>query len=279
MFQKILCPVDFSACSLNAFFYACEIAEKNQSKIVHLVTVQDGARLRGIYNHSVFNLLTEGKFDEALAVFAKDGLSRISTSVEIKTEFIQSNRKVSAVLIEKAEKEDFDLVCMGTEGVNKLKKHILGSTTKNVLERVNCHLLAVPLQASFHGIEKIAMGVDIMYFPKDAFQQVYELSQKMDAEIQLFDVNIANNPLLSDRMEGLKQELAHYSNLNFALIDAMEVVEGIIKFSATYHPDIIVVLSKNYSYLDRLFERSYTEKLILHSDVPVLALKFPDMSK
>ncbi|TVR82705.1 MAG: universal stress protein [Saprospirales bacterium] len=274
MFQKILCPVDFSACSLNAFFFACEIAEKNQSKFVHLVTVQDGAKLRGIYNHSVFKLLSEGKFDQALSAFARDGLSRIGTSVEIKTEVIQTDRKVSTTLIEKVEKEGFDLVCMGTEGVNKLKKHVLGSTTKNVLEKVSCHLLAVPLQASFHGIEKIAFGVDIMYFPKNAFQEIYELSEKLGARLHLFDVNIANNPLLEEQLDEVKQELAHFSNLDFTLIDAMEVVDGIIKFSKTYHPDIIVVLSKNYSYLDRLFERSYTEKLILHTDVPVLAIKY-----
>lgn len=271
--KKILCAVDFSTTSLNALYFANFIASSYEGAELHLLTVQHDQMDSGVYSDKVFNLVEQKKYDRALENFQQIAEELIGKKVVHYQEVLLTDEKVSKIINRKAESGNFDLVVMGTEGLNNLKKHILGSTTKNVLKSLNCHLLAVPGNASYHQIEKLALGMDLMYFNATQFELVYQLTEILGNHLSIFDINIANNPLMEDKMKEVADMYAHLPNVSFHLVDAIEVVDGIIKFSKSHEPDMLVVISKKYTFLQKLFERSYTEKLVLHSAVPVLVLK------
>lgn len=271
--KKILCAIDFSAASLNALYFAHHLSSLYKGAELHLVTVQKDQLDDGVYNSKVFNLVNERKFEQALLNFQES--VEASSSIKVKTErvVILSNQKVSQIISEKANEENFDLVCMGTEGLNNLRDHILGSTTRNVLKLVEGNLLAIPVKANFSEIQKLALGLDYMYFDEEKFEAVRDLTAIVGKQLSVFDVNIANNPLMVDRMKKLIDKYADCPEVDFHLIDSIEVVDGILRFSEKEKPDLLVLFSKKYSFLDKLFERSYTEELILHSHIPVLILK------
>lgn len=48
-----------------------------------------------------------------------------------------------ACLIDYANKGSFDIVIIGSRGLNTLQEMVLGSVSHKVLKRVNCHVLVV----------------------------------------------------------------------------------------------------------------------------------------
>lgn len=270
---RILCPVDFSPGSLNALLFAYYIHSKIERSELHIITVQASQAAKGHFSSMVLELVEDKKYQDALQSFVELAFEQTGIKLNPKLTVIHSNEKVSDLIKDLAIEEDSDLICMGTEGANQWKKKLLGSTTQNVLEKVNCNVLAIPSKASFHGIKNIALGVDFLYFNEDQFELAYLFREIVGKELHVFDVNIANNPLMEDKMKALKEKYAHLNHLSFSLIDAIEVVEGITNFTRKYPVDLLIVISKKYSFLQRLFERSYTEELVLHTNVPVLVLK------
>ncbi|GEM_PF-3382132 len=272
--KKILCPLDFSVTSINALHAACIIGEKYQVDEIQLITVHIGKVAPGAYSNEFFQLLSTANFDKALEKAIAHARNKTGYSGSFTFKSINSKKRVSSLINQTAKEGLFDLICMGTEGQNTLRKFVFGSTTQKVLEESTTHVMAVPKNWVVESPDKIALGIDFMYFDQRRFEEIHELISVLSPNIHLFDVNIANNPLMENKMEEIKSKLAHYPGLDFSLIDAIDVVSGILKFTDQNPTDLIVLLSKNYGLIDRLFERSYTEKLILHTRTPVLALKY-----
>ncbi|TVR88973.1 MAG: universal stress protein [Saprospirales bacterium] len=272
--KKILCPLDFSVTSINALQAACVIGEKYQVDEIQLITVHGEKVTSGAYSNEFFQLLSTANFDKALEKAISLARKKTGYSRSFTFKSINSKKRVSSLINQTAKEGQFDLICMGTEGQNTLRKVVFGSTTQKVLEESTIHVLAVPKNWTAESPEKIALGVDFLYFDQRRFEEIHELISVLSPNIHLFDVNIANNPLMEDKMAEIKNKLAHYPGLKFSLVNAIDVVSGILKFTDLNPTDLIVLLSKNYKLIDRLFERSYTEKLVLHTQIPVLALKF-----
>ncbi|TVQ49444.1 MAG: universal stress protein [Saprospirales bacterium] len=270
---NILCPVDFSPCSLNALYFASFLHSRLERSSLHLITVQTDESSSGRFSDQILEMVEDEKYLDALNSFNELASSQIGLKLHPKFSVIHSNDKVSDVLKNIAEKEGTDLIVMGTEGANQWKKKLLGSTTQNVLEKVKCHVLGVPAKAEFHGIKKMALGIDYMYFNEEAFDLAYLFRGIIGQNLHVFDVNIANNPLMQERLEEIKLRYAKLQNVVFSLIDSIEVVQGITKFTQNNAVDLLILISKKYTFLQKLFERSYTEELVLHTNVPVLILK------
>ena len=273
---KILCPIDFSPCSLNALYFASYVHSKLERSSLHLINVQNDEASSGTFSDQILAMVEDEKYLDALHSFNELASAEIGIKLNPMFSVIHSNQKVSDIINEVAQEEDTDLIVMGTEGANQWKKKLLGSTTQNVLEKVKCHVMAVPQKAEFQGVNKIALGVDFMYFNEEAFDLAYLLRGVIAEHLHVFDVNIANNPLMEEKLEDISLRYAETPNVTFSLIDAIEVVEGITKFIDQHPMDLLVLISKKYSFLQRLFERSYTEELIIHTKVPVLILKLDE---
>jgi nucleotide-binding universal stress UspA family protein len=71
---------------------------------------------------------------------------------------------------------------------------------------------------------------------------------------------------------GLLQEMLGSIKPNYHFITSNQTDEGIIKFAEENSIDLLVVLPKRHSLLEKLMVKSSTKQLVLHSHVPVMAL-------
>jgi len=151
MIKKILVPIDGSEPSNRALDYALDLAEELDAEVVILsvvppVTLPVFSEEPGItpiitprdidrYN-SKLRATFENVLSEALArARAKKPDLRVSTKL--------LEGRPADKIVEVAERENFDLIIMGSRGLSGLRELLLGSTTRRVADHCTKPLLII----------------------------------------------------------------------------------------------------------------------------------------
>ena len=153
--NKILVPVDFSECSDEAFDDALELARRYGAELV-VLHVWQPPRMMGpetvFYppegtRQSVIHLVEEearrqtGDFVAVRA--APEPEVRLTTLVEAGIPY--------ATILDIAEREDVDLIVMGTHGRSGLSRFFLGSVTEKVVRHAHCPVLTIRIRKKAGG--------------------------------------------------------------------------------------------------------------------------------
>ncbi len=143
-FSKIMVAIDGSEHSLKAAEYALEIA-KSFSAQLYAVTVTYVPESYHLKQEDVLNQSIEmrGSIEDAKTWLKKFNQDSREDSIQLKTELINSHRPVDYVILEYAEKNDIDLIVLGTRGRSGFKKLLLGSIASSVVTYAHCPVMVV----------------------------------------------------------------------------------------------------------------------------------------
>jgi len=130
--SSLLVCIDGSEYSVKAFEYAFKLAEKMGSSLT-LLNVQEPR----IYDYAPQTAkdLGERILSDALKVMQKE-----KVKVDKKVEFGIPSDKIVRV----AEKENHDLIVLGSRGLGTVKRFLLGSVSDDVSHKAKCSVLIVP---------------------------------------------------------------------------------------------------------------------------------------
>jgi nucleotide-binding universal stress UspA family protein len=143
-FSKIMVAIDGSEHSLKAAEYALEIA-KSFSAQLYAVTVTYVPESYHLKQEDVLNQSIEmrGSIEDAKTWLEKFNQDSREDSIQLKTELINSHRPVDYVILEYAEKNDIDLIVLGTRGRSGFKKLLLGSIASSVVTYAHCPVMVI----------------------------------------------------------------------------------------------------------------------------------------
>jgi nucleotide-binding universal stress UspA family protein len=149
LFSKILVPVDFSACSEEAFRIACALARVFSSELVVLHVVD--TRALDALNRLGLALPSEAKGQKKrLSHHARAMLRRLLGSeaakgLPVRRVVVEGTPFVEIARLARAEKAG--LVVMGSYGgqTGNVEKIFFGSTAEKVVRTAGCPVLTVPL--------------------------------------------------------------------------------------------------------------------------------------
>lgn len=146
--SNIVVPIDGSKNSMEAADYALKMAQKYGSEVafVHVVNLDQNLQLLGIYRLSypdpIKKRVEEGRA-EAQKWFTEITRNAEQMRVSIKTDVIDSPMSVVAALVDYAEREQADLIVIGTRGRSGISKMLLGSVASGVVTYSPCPVLVV----------------------------------------------------------------------------------------------------------------------------------------
>ncbi|TQR18489.1 universal stress protein [Psychrobacillus soli] len=138
MYEKILLAADGSENSLRASVEAIKIASMNSECKVDIIYVADFAKSKNEILH------TQGK--EALDFSRRQKLIPIQELLQAKNIPYTTNilrGEPGPTIIRYANEHAFELVVIGSRGLNALQEMVLGSVSHKVVKRVNCPVLIV----------------------------------------------------------------------------------------------------------------------------------------
>lgn len=273
--QTIVVPTDFSPVALNALNYAADMAVELKASITlfHVyqipVSYTDSQAPLPIINVADIEEVSRQKLDEI-----KTDLERITGGkVPVYTE---SRLGVVDIELEAIceELQPFAIV-MGTRGASKVERLFLGSTTLSVLRTLTTPIVIVPPGAVYKGIKKIGLACDFKAVAETIPSETIKTwVRTFDAELLVLNVDHGNKNFTPDTPEqsvSLHKLLAD-AKPQYHFIDSEKVEDGISTFAEKNNVDLIVTIPKKQRLLDRLFQRSHTSNLAVHSHIPILSI-------
>jgi nucleotide-binding universal stress UspA family protein len=144
--NRILVPLDGSDWSFRAAKYAIKIAKMANAEIVcvHAVVSLPSTAYANVHAGVLIpRYVEESKkeaqkwYDEVNIIAKKSGVVRLSADT------ILDVSSVADAIISYTERNNVDLIIMGTKGRTGLKKFLLGSVASGVLSHAKCPVLVV----------------------------------------------------------------------------------------------------------------------------------------
>ncbi|NTU68996.1 MAG: universal stress protein [Chlorobiaceae bacterium] len=137
--KSILCPIDFSDASKNAFRYACEFAKAMGSKICLLNVVEPRPMAADM-------TLTYIPVEEDLEKAAMEDLQPLVAEAKSKGIDVQADVMIGIpveVILEQLAGLDVSMLIMGSHGKTGLSRLLMGSVAEGVVRKANVPVLIV----------------------------------------------------------------------------------------------------------------------------------------
>jgi universal stress protein A len=142
-FNRILCAIDFSECSLAALKYALSLAEGGNARVTALNVIE----FMPVGHHP----LVGSSFDPYAYRVAVEGINRERLH-SVLLEAAPANQKVQGIvttgkpqheILRTAHEMQADVIVLGVHGRYPIDRALLGATAEPVWRRANCPVLTV----------------------------------------------------------------------------------------------------------------------------------------
>ncbi|MGY6743646.1 MAG: universal stress protein [Cecembia sp.] len=273
---RILCPTDFSECSLNAIEYAAKLGEQYQAELIlfHVPDKEDYQKLSaGDATANDQYAFINKKLDNLVNTVSEESLSKGLKSCK----GIVKEGKTVKTILEFAIDIQADLIIMGTEGINEFKQNYVGTRSSKVVENADIDVLIVPRRVYFKVPRKLVYATDYLEEDKIAIQKVVELAKFFESEIDIVHVSSKERTIDKALHQSMIQEMEpfiKYDKVNFVLKSYRdEPALGLENYLITAKGDILVTLSKKKSWFEQIFTNNLSRKMSYFINKPLMVLK------
>lgn len=275
MIKKIICPIDFSASSLNAAEYAARLAVAFNARLIFInvqqilmpaAAVSMGEGIGGEVRKNT--KLVSQKLNNLASETIKDFNISVDYEVDIT---LNSLEKIVAELDDEA-----GMIVMGTNGIDDVGQYIWGTNTYNVIKKARCPVLVVPENVSYSGIRKIVFAWDYNENSKFSFSKLRDFMKSFNPKFVFLHVSKRETVLGKDVFKALRSEiisvLGDDSDADFEQIFADDVPESINRYMNKSQADILSITFYNRGLIPDLFHGKVAKELTATAQYPILVL-------
>lgn len=286
---SILCPVDFSEFSVNAYQYARSLAWHYKATLLlqHVLYFLGPA----IYdsNKEPYEKLCRQIRSEAAEKM--QWFARLHALTGIQPECIVQDGLVTDLILSLAETRGVSLIVMGTHGLRGIDRLMLGSITERVLRRAKCPVLAVRKPAHHlvgsernpepvH-LRKIVLCTDFSDHAHRASEYALSMATEYGAELTLLhvletfpsstEIENVTREALQQLDETVPSDQRRGSNVR-SLVRIGKPYQQIIQLAVETEADLVIVGVRGRGALDTALFGSTTYRVIQLGPCPVLAV-------
>ncbi|MCC6219919.1 MAG: universal stress protein [Deltaproteobacteria bacterium] len=308
--KNILVATDFSEESKEAFYFAKEqalLAGKDVGRIHMMFVLQD------LPARDEFDIWSSKFSKESIPSFVDEAQLQATQRIKelchenfngfnVETAIVRTHDSVAAEIAAYASSHNCNLVVVTSHGRTGIKKILLGSVASELLPRVTCPALVVPVGALKRAKEKrdlnarkhIIVTTDFSEKSLSSFEVAKEqLNVASDVKPQLTLLHVLEDvtratyhfslggdlkQIKIDMKEKCLEELnklrdKHFAGLavNTSVIDGIEpTYVEIAAYSRTHHVDMIIMSRHGRTGFSKMFVGSNTAKILPNAHCPVL---------
>jgi len=293
MIQRILCPIDFSEFSTRAFRHALSLAEHYDAKLTALHVVEMWK-----YPYADYAATDGGDYANLRKSLHKGGKEHLQEFVNqhsqerIHPELAICEGRAPDSILSFAQREQFDLIVMGTHGRRGFDRLMLGSATDRVMREASCPVLVVcqpPHDAVaagesghyVHYLNRILICTDFSENSDRALEYAISVAEEYGAELTIMHVveeapsKAKNEEVLATakrRLERLIPTDKRPTIKSKTLVVLGKPYQRIVEYAGEAEIDLVTIGVRGAGALDRAIFGSTTYRVIQLGPCPVLAV-------
>ncbi|MDF1571113.1 MAG: universal stress protein [Bacteroidales bacterium] len=175
------------------------------------------------------------------------------------------------ILLDVSEENDTYLIV-----INEADEPELGfiiNTYLQIVEKTGCPILKVNKEFEFDKIKKVLYATDYMEEDVPTLKKLAEMIAPFKASITALHITESvdlEEKLKSHGFEASIHDKTGYDRIEFAVREEKNVTRGVTEYAVSDDFDMIVVLKENRNFLQRLFSRSDSNRILSKSEIPVM---------
>jgi nucleotide-binding universal stress UspA family protein len=272
--KKILIPTDFSQHAEYALKVAAQIAKKHNGEIIllHMLELPHQSEDAVLSGHD----LPEIMFFKNAAIAKLESLMEADFLEGLKvSEVIQFELAFDGIL-KIIQKNDIDLIVMGSHGASGFKDMFIGSNAEKVVRHSEVPVLIIKQENPNFSVDNFVFASDFSDEVKKPFAKAVEIANTFGAKMNLVMINTPNNfksTLVAQDIMNKFISQFNIHNYSTHIFNDANVEKGILNFANSTNADLIGMCTHGRKGLAHFFNGSISEDLVNHSVKPVVTFK------
>ena len=280
--KKIILPTDFSENAYHALAYAARLFKEETCTFYLMHTFTPAIYQTEYILHSPGQIglgdFYQTDSDEHLAEIKRRAEEEFKNPKHTYITHSAFNILVDE-LLDMVEKEEADMIVMGTQGATGAKEIFLGTHTVHVVKKAKCPVIAVPAEYKFQEPKEILFPTDfeVNYAPGH-FSALFNIADLHSSRIEV--LHISTGYELTDKQKNNKKGLGALigdREHTFHDVASQEIISGINNFQRTREVQILAMIQNKHTFLESLFIEPVIKKIGFHVTIPFMVI--PDSPK
>ena len=242
MIKNILVPTDFSEQAESALNVAAQIARKNNSKIYLLHVLELPLHLTDLMSSNnpapapeaiFFMKHAHNKFEEMLSA---EHLKDLDIEETVSFEGVMDG------IIDASEKNNVDMIIMGSHGSSGFEELFIGSNAEKIVRTSKKPVLVVKEECDIYNIKDFVYATNFDDEDRDSLMSAYDFAKLINAKLHLVWVNTANGFKTTkdtqDKMHHFLEGM-HLENHTLNIYNDVTVEKGIFNFADSVNAGLI----------------------------------------
>lgn len=272
--KNILIPTDFSCNAWNAMQYAAALLQHEPCRYVLVNAHYVAPPMVDNITADYIDLMSKDSMEELTKVL--DSFQGLTHHAESCFEQRSPYGELELVIDRLLEEDPADLIIMGTKGASGVAEVLIGTTAYSLIKTVNCPIICVPENARFTNPKKILFAADFKPVSSDnIFAPMLHITRQFQAEIMILNVLKDEKTMSSweEATEGLGiHEYLDEASHSFHSSSGKDIAKCIEDFTWKNRIDLVVMLKREHSFWETIFNASMTKKMAFHTNTPLLIL-------
>ena len=264
--MKILCPTDFSAHSQVALEYAINLANTLDAEI-HILSVFQVPKSSTSFV-SLDEVIRKNNEEDMSKLIA--GLGPLIKDDNLPISKVVKGATVKSIL-QYTDRNNIDLVVMGTQGSNSLRTVLFGSTTRAVAKSISTPVLAIPESLQYKLTNnRVILALDSKEIGgKDVVAVPVAIAKKLDLKIDIVHIQkheeiIPFDPSISIFLEDTIGEVHIKPGGN--------AVAAIKEYAEDSNVGMLIMIRRAKSFFEKLLTVGDTSAELAQTNVPLMIL-------
>jgi len=285
--KTIVYATDFSENSISALKYAYALSTKMNA---HLWVIH-------VYNQATLNFdladpyllpfnidLTEPYLlpneennkqkQFRLEEFCKKHLGINFKSNTIEIDVFENNSIVDGI-ISKATELKADLIIAGMTGHSIINDFLLGSVSKELIEKSPYPILAIPTEANLNDIKKIVYATDFEEEDVLIISKLVEIVTPLEPTIHITHISTEKEHHGNQQMQWFKEmvlQQVNYNKLEFYTFFEEDIYNALCTYCDDINADLVVMLErKEKNIFMNIFHQDLVKKMKVHTSIPLMS--------
>ncbi|MFS4418144.1 universal stress protein [Maribacter sp. 2307ULW6-5] len=273
--KTLIHATDYSSNAVDALHYANALRLQLAAKLilVHVYQVPLTMGSTTSISHTKKVAQTAEEQRKRLRTFCNEHLGQVVCDRAVDLRAIQGT-SVREALLALTTKESADLVVMGTQGENLLRKYVLGSTTTALLEHAPCPILAIPPNRPFRALKNMVYATDFEASDRYALKALLALAKPFRARVHVVHIAQSATPDPEKGMAHFKAQLEQelpYEDLQWETHFGQDPYATLQEHLAKVEADMVVMLEReNGGFLKNLGHRDWVKRMKADGALPLL---------